>query len=80
MDIPTLPEILAEMKRILAGSDLSVERVGEVIERDPAVASMMLRLANSPIYGSRETIKSIRRACVFLGLGMINQVDGDHIH
>jgi len=74
VDLPTIPQTMVETRRALASADVSLDHVARIIERDPAVATVVLRLANSALYGARSTVSSIRSACVFLGLKRVSDL------
>ncbi len=67
-DLPTLAPVAVELVR-LADDDLaSLEDIAETISRDPALASQMLRVANSAVYGMGGRTTSLTRAASILGL------------
>lgn len=69
-DFPTISSTLADINR-LTGDDAgaSADKLANVILRDLALTSKLLKLVNSAFYGSRTTeITSISHAVVFLGV------------
>jgi putative nucleotidyltransferase with HDIG domain len=68
--IENLPPVAAIMKHIVAAtssSTASVDDVARVLSSDPGIAAKILRIANSPFYGSGRRITQISRAVVMLG-------------
>ncbi len=66
--IPTVPTTLNEINRILEDPEGSAPEAAEVIVKDQAIATKVLRLANSPLYGLRNPISNIPHAVSILGL------------
>ncbi len=70
--IPPRPTVCLEIDEVYP----DVEKVATVVSRDPGIASALLRTINSPFYGLRYEIKSIRQAAVYMGLdSVINLVN-----
>ena len=70
-NLPTLPRVVIEVNRLMQNPDVSLQQVGEVIEKDLALAPRILKLVNSSFFGLQAQVASIPRAMVLLG---INQV------
>ncbi len=51
----------------LANEDVSYSRVADLVEKDTVMAGQVLRIVNSPIYGFRSTITSVRHAVCLMG-------------
>lgn len=71
--IPTLPVISKRIMELLHNDDEPMARIGELIEQDLSIATRILKIANSPFYGTLNTITSINHALAVLGL---NEVKG----
>jgi putative nucleotidyltransferase with HDIG domain len=69
--IPTLPNIITRILATLNNPESSAQDAADIISKDPALASKMLRLANSAFYGIPRTISSINNAIVVLGFNTI---------
>lgn len=70
--LPTLPQIHLEIKEALANSDdLSMKRIGQIIEQDPSISVRLLKWANSAIFGQRSQVDQVQRAIVILGIEMV---------
>jgi len=67
-ELPTLPAVVYRMLDALGNPRLSMGRIAEVVSEDPALATKVLRLANSPYYGFAGRVCSIEHAMVLLGL------------
>ena len=69
---PAILKPLLEMMR-LPPDEIRIEKVVELVSYDGAIAAQCLRLANSPLYGKRET-STIRSAVMALGLERVRSM------
>jgi len=67
-NLPTLPQIAVELQEIIRKDSMSVRQLVPVVDRDPALAARIIRVANSAYYALDEPVDSLRRAIVVLGL------------
>lgn len=67
-DLPTLAPVAVEVLRLADDNRATLEDIGEVISRDPALSTQILRVANSPMYGMGGEVSSLGRAAAVLGL------------
>lgn len=72
--IPTIPAALAEIQRIVGDPDGSAAEAATAISKDPAIASKVLRLANSSIYALRVPVSDIQHAVCILGLKILKNL------
>ena len=70
-NLPTIPHILAEVNKMLQDNDVSVQKMGDIIESDQVLTSRILRLVNSAFYGFRSRIVDIRQAVMILGFNTV---------
>lgn len=73
-ELPSLPSIVSRLIQVVNSPDTSADDAAELIEKDPALTSKMLRLANSAFYGMPRSISSISSAVVILGFNTIRSV------
>jgi HD-like signal output (HDOD) protein len=67
--IPKLPDVATSLFRELSDPDVSQDRILSYLNRDPALVSEVLRLANSPLFRvSPDPLENLDRAVVLLGL------------
>jgi len=73
--ISTAPAILKPLLDLmrLPSEKISMEKVVELVSYDGAIAAQCLRLANSPLFGRRET-ETVRAAIMALGLERVRSV------
>lgn len=74
VDLPTLPIVIPRVFHLLEDDRSSAQDLAEVIGSDQALASRILRLANSAFYGFRREITSINQAVVLLGFDTVKSI------
>lgn len=72
--LPTLPTILGQINDLIADQNSSASDVAEVIQKDVAIATKVLRLANSAYYGLRSKVSSVQHAISMLGFNIIKNL------
>lgn len=68
IDIPTLPQSLAQLSPLLAREDIDLPSVSRLIESDMALAAAVLKAVNSSLYGLRGRVQTVHQALTYLGL------------
>ncbi len=74
VQLPSLPMMIAQLMDKIKDPKSSVPEVAHIIESDMAIASKLLRLANSAFYGIPNSISSINNAIVLLGFNVIRSL------
>ncbi|MFT5144979.1 MAG: HD-like signal output (HDOD) protein, partial [Thalassolituus oleivorans] len=69
--IPPQPTILVGVLNERSKPDPDLERIGDIISEDVALAASMLKVVNSPFFGLRRKIGSIHHAVRLLGIGNV---------
>jgi len=72
--LPTLPALHARLTEELHQEDPSLERVGEIISKDIAMASKILQLVNSAFFGLPQPIANPSDAVFYLGLTTVRSL------
>jgi putative nucleotidyltransferase with HDIG domain len=72
--LPPFSPILNRLMGELAYEAVSFSKLGQLIEQDTVLASNVLRVVNSPLYGLRATVNSVRHAISVMGLGQLRNV------
>jgi HD-like signal output (HDOD) protein len=67
-DLPPMPKVVMEIHDQISGADINTKKIADLIETDQAIASKVLRLANSAYYGLSGRISTIQSALTLLGL------------
>ncbi|MGD9124669.1 MAG: HDOD domain-containing protein [Desulfarculaceae bacterium] len=73
-ELPTLPVVVARLLALIEDEKSEVSALTEVISRDPALTSKVLKVANSAYYGFSQEISSLDRAVALLGLNMVKSL------
>jgi putative nucleotidyltransferase with HDIG domain len=74
LELPLLPTIVWEVMEITASDDVDTHKLSELIHRDQALASHILRVANSPAYMPRLPIVSLQQAVSRLGASTLGEI------
>ena len=67
VELATLPEVHVRVLKALQAENSSPQELAAIIGRDPGLSAKLLRLVNSPHYGSRTPIDTIGRAVAMVG-------------
>ncbi|MBN1308898.1 MAG: HDOD domain-containing protein, partial [Chitinispirillaceae bacterium] len=73
-NLPALPAIVARLIDVVNSPDTSADDAAKLIQKDPALTTKMLRLANSAFYGIPRSISSVSSAVVILGFNTIRSL------
>ena len=72
--LPTLPEVVADINRMLDDPRAGVAEMGERVARDPALTAAVLRIANSSFYGLAQPVLSGPEAAAVIGAHALRNV------
>src|SRR5947199_4310500 len=74
--MPSIPAALFPLLHYLGQplDSLDVQQVVDLISQDKSLAAQCLRMANSSLFGRRESVESIRSAVLSLGLQRIRDI------
>jgi diguanylate cyclase (GGDEF)-like protein len=70
-NLPSLPSIAVQILELTAKPNVDIAEIAQVISKDPALSSKILRTVNSSFYGLRQRIGTISRALFILGLNSV---------
>jgi len=73
-DLPTLPNVLEEVTRLVERADSSTEEVAKLISMDQVLSAKVLKMVNSPVYGFSGRISTIQHALVLLGFNVLRSI------
>ncbi len=73
-ELPTLPKVANCLLGILNKEDALIKDLADCIGKDPALATKVLKVANSAFYALRFEITSIHQAIVLLGFREIGRI------
>jgi putative nucleotidyltransferase with HDIG domain len=74
VELPVLPDAATRIIALCEDEKTDARAIEAVLERDPSLASHVLRIANSSIYAPQEPIVSLQQAVSRLGLGAMRNV------
>lgn len=70
----SLPDVYLRLKNILDDPDFAMAEVAVVISHDPAITMRLLRIVNSSFYGFAQTIDTVSRAILLLGVQQVHDI------
>ena len=74
LTLPMLPDVAAEVLQLVQSDTTDAARLSSIVHRDQALASHLLRIANSPAYRPRSPIVSLQQAVARLGLTTLGEI------
>lgn len=74
LKLPALPEVAVKCLELAHDPESSFGDVARLIERDPFIASRVVRLSNSPVYGGLARISSVDGAVSRIGMKTLTTV------
>ncbi|MDD2710276.1 MAG: HDOD domain-containing protein [Verrucomicrobiae bacterium] len=72
-DLPTLPSVVTKLLSLVQNPLSSANDLEQILSRDPSLMVKVLRIANSPFYGSKD-ITTLEHAIVVLGFSAIRSI------
>jgi len=72
--LPPLPQVMAGIMSELASEAPRLDRVADLIHRDPALTVKVLQLANSEYFGIAREVADARQAAELLGLDVLSPI------
>ena len=74
VELPTIPEVLIRLNSVMADPNTGSEEVADVVAKDPAIATNVLRLVNSAYFGLQVRVSSVSTAVSIMGFRMTKKV------
>jgi HD-like signal output (HDOD) protein len=65
--LPPMPQIIARASEVLSSDNAGFREISQVLETDQAMATRVLRIANSAYYGVSVPVTSVQQASALLG-------------
>lgn len=69
--LPTIPKVLNKLLGVIENPRVSLNEISNFISGDPSLATKVLRMVNSPVYGFPGRISSVNQAVILLGLTVV---------
>jgi len=86
--IPSPPQVIADLQMEIAMPDPDINEMAQLISNDAGLSGSALKIVNSPFYGGNDSVTSIKKAVIMLGVDTIidivnticlkNAITGDH--
>ncbi|MBL0716185.1 MAG: zinc-ribbon domain-containing protein [Desulfosarcina sp.] len=73
-DLPPMPQIVFKARQLLIDPEAEIRDLSTLLESDQAIATKVLKLANSAYYGLSGKVSSIRHASSLLGFKALGQL------
>ena len=73
-EFATLPPVAAKILQLLENDDIDFRDLSQVIEADAPLTLKLIRVANSPIYATRQKINTIQQAIITLGINRLTNI------
>jgi len=72
--LPVMPSLADELLGLAVSPDADVKRIHAVVERDPVLTAMVLRLVNSASFALRNEVSDLGRAVILLGASHVRSL------
>lgn len=69
--IPSRPEILIQLNKLISDQDIDVDQICKVLKQDIALFSSVLATVNTPYFGLARKITSLEHAVTLLGINRV---------
>jgi putative nucleotidyltransferase with HDIG domain len=73
-DLPPMPQVAQKARELTLSEKSSFSDLARIIETDQAIATRVLKIANSSYYGVMGNVSSIQHASVVLGMKTLNEL------
>src|ERR1044071_2825051 len=72
--LPSAPQILARVGRMIADPNSDLANITDLLKRDPALTASVVRISNSVVYAPAEPCGSLEEAITRLGFAELYRV------
>jgi len=73
-DLPAVPSVVRDVLRLTEDPAVAMSSLSEIIQSDPALTAKILRVSNSPHYGMRQYVGTLKLALVVLGVREVRNI------
>lgn len=74
LDPPVIPALAPRILALVNEPVVDIVQLSRLIEHDLAISAKLLSVANSPVFGARSEVRTVREAITFLGTEQVAQV------
>ncbi len=72
--LPSLPTIAIEVLRIFSDPDAPIQKIANLVQADPAIATKLLKAANSSRFGLPRKVADLRQAITLMGKAKVTPI------
>lgn len=73
-DLPAMPEVVSDVLQITDTPETDMGAVSDRVQRDPALTAKILKISNSPYYGLKQSVGTLKLALVILGVREVRNI------
>ncbi len=73
-ELPPMPHVASKALEILNNPDNSLQKLSEILEQDPSLLAMIVKVSNSALYSTGVEITNLQTAVAKLGLTIIRSL------
>lgn len=73
-NLPSLPHILLKLLEACNQDNGGLNKISEIVHKDPSLSAKILRLVNSAYFGLPQRVEDIRQAVVLVGMNGVKNV------
>lgn len=74
IDLPLLPQVASQVAALTSDPAADAAKLSSLIHQDQALATHVLRIANSPAYMPRSPVASLQHAVAMLGINLLSEI------
>lgn len=74
LDLPLLPQVASQVVALTSDPAADAAKLSSLIHQDQALATHVLRIANSPAYMPRSPVVSLQHAVAMLGINLLSEI------
>ncbi|TPV95240.1 MAG: HDOD domain-containing protein [Myxococcales bacterium FL481] len=74
LELPSIPAIVLRVIQLVSDPDVDLKTLCRAVEQDPALASRVLKLANSAFFRQSARVSTLDRALVLIGLNAMRSL------
>lgn len=74
VQLPSLPDLVVHIRDEINSPKSTAQSIAKLVARDPALSANILRYANSPLYGSISSVRTLPLAVQRLGLHLVHSL------
>ncbi len=73
-ELPVLPQHVQQLMSCVEDTEVDIQEVTQILQRDPSLTARVLLVANSPLYGMHRQVTRLGQAVMVLGLEAVRNI------